>query len=402
VLKLAEKMEKTVSVLGFLLAFSEHLDSQLPENRRHSSRVANISLAIANYLNLSEKSKYDLAISALLHDAGNGNKNHNNNNNHKEISDHALKSSLFLSDIPFLERASTIIKYHHFPWNLGKGEFYQDEKIPIESQILNLAEHIDESYDKSKYILKEKNKIIKKIKEKGEKIFNPDVLNAFYDLSQKESFWFEINYDDITPQNFSCDIKLDIDSFLLLSKAIARIVDYRSKIQVRHSRNVANIASFLAGNLGFNDEKIKRIRISGYLHDIGKVALSSEILLKDDKLTRREIEYIKVHPFKTFVTLKKSVPFEDIIIWSSYHHEKLNGKGYPFRLKGNEIPTEARVVAIADIYSALLEDRPYRKGISEARAINYMRKLAREGYIDKEIFGVLYENREELKSVIRL
>jgi len=212
-------MEKMVSLLAFLLAFSEQLDSQLPENRRHSSRVANISLAIANHLKLPEKSKYELVISALLHDAGNGNKN--NNYNHKEISDHALKSSLFLSDIPFLERPATIIKYHHFSWNLGRGEFYQDEKIPIESQILNLAEHIDENYDKSKYILKEKNKIIKKIKEKGENLFHPDVLNAFYDLSQKESFWFEINYDNITPKDFYCDIKLDIDSFLLLSKAIA-------------------------------------------------------------------------------------------------------------------------------------------------------------------------------------
>ncbi|ACK41656.1 metal dependent phosphohydrolase [Dictyoglomus turgidum DSM 6724] len=389
-----------MSLLAFLLAFSEQLDSQLPENRRHSSRVANISLAIANHLKLPEKSKYELVISALLHDAGNGNKN--NNYNHKEISDHALKSSLFLSDIPFLERPATIIKYHHFSWNLGRGEFYQDEKIPIESQILNLAEHIDENYDKSKYILKEKNKIIKKIKEKGENLFHPDVLNAFYDLSQKESFWFEINYDNITPKDFYCDIKLDIDSFLLLSKAIARIVDYRSRIQVRHSRNVANISSFLAGNLNINDEKIKRIRISGYLHDIGKVALSSKILLKKDKLTRKETEYIKVHPFKTFLTLKNSIPFEDIIIWSSYHHEKLNGKGYPFRLKGNEIPIEARIVATADIYSALLEDRPYRKGVSEKMAINYMRRLAREGYIDKDIFEVLYENREELKSVIRL
>jgi len=158
----------------------------------------------------------------------------------------------------------------------------------------------------------------------------------------------------------------------------------------------------LAGNLNINDEKIKRIRISGYLHDIGKVALSSKILLKKDKLTRKETEYIKVHPFKTFLTLKNSIPFEDIIIWSSYHHEKLNGKGYPFRLKGNEIPIEARIVATADIYSALLEDRPYRKGVSEKMAINYMRRLAREGYIDKDIFEVLYENREELKSVIRL
>lgn len=396
-------MEKGVSVLRFLLAFSEHLDSQLPDNRRHSSRVANISLAIANKLNLSEKEKYDLVISALLHDAGNGNHNHKNNNkNEHEIREHALKSSLFISDISYLEKSATIIKYHHLPWYFGKGEIYKEEKVPIESHILTLAEYIDSYYDKSKYILKEKTKIIKKVREEGEKLFHPDVLEAFLELSTKESFWFEINYDNIKPNDFSCDIILNIDQFLYLSKAIARIVDYRSKIQVRHSRNVANISAFLAGNLKFNDEKIKKIRISGYLHDIGKVSLSSNILLKNEKLTRRDIEYIKVHPFKTYLALKNSIPFQDITIWASYHHEKLNGKGYPFRLKDSEIPYEARIITIADIYSALLEDRPYRKGIKENKVLSYMKRLSKENYIDKDIFETLYENREELSNIIKL
>lgn len=396
-------MEKGVSVLRFLLAFSEHLDSQLPDNRRHSSRVANISLSIANQLNLSEKEKYDLVISALLHDAGNGNHNHNNKSKEDlEISEHALKSSLFISDVSYLEKSATIIKYHHLPWNFGKGEIYKEEKIPIESHILTLAEYIDSHYDKSKYILKEKTKIIKKIKEEGEKLFHPDVLDAFLELSTKESFWFEINYDNITPHDFSYDINLNIDQFLELSKAVARIVDYRSKIQVRHSRNVANISAFLAGNLKFSDEKIKKIRISGYLHDIGKVALSSNILLKNEKLTRKDIEYIKVHPFKTYLALKNSIPFEDITLWASYHHEKLNGKGYPFKLKDSEIPHEARIITIADIYSALLEDRPYRKGVKENKALSYMKKLSKENFIDKDIFETLYENREELSNIIRL
>ncbi len=392
-------MEKKVSVLRFLLAFSEHLDNQLPEKKRHSSRVANISLCIADNLGLSEKEKYDLVLSALLHDAGDGNKIHNYK---VAISEHALKGSLFISDIPFLEKVSTIIKYHHIPWDFGRGRIYKEEEIPIESHILTLSEFIDNYYDKSKYILIEKNRIINKVKKEGEKLFHPNVLNAFLELSFKESFWFTVNYENIQPKDFSCDISLNIDEFLQLSRAIARIVDYRSKIQVRHSRNVSNISAFLAGNLKYNDEKIKKIKISGYLHDIGKIALSSYILLKNQKLSKRDMDYIKVHPYKTYIVLKNSIPFEDITMWSSYHHEKLNGKGYPFRLKNDEIPEEARIVTIADIYSALREDRPYRKGIEEKRVINYMKNLAKENYIDKDIYEVLYENREEILQVINL
>ncbi|MFN3698579.1 MAG: HD domain-containing phosphohydrolase [Dictyoglomus sp.] len=391
-----------MSLLRFLLAFSEHLDSQLPESKGHSIRVANISLSIANQLNLSLQEKYDLVISAILHDAGNGNHYTKKKKDDLEIEEHALKGSLFISDVPYLEKSATIIKYHHFPWSLGKGEVYKEEKVPLESNILTLAEFIDSCFDKSKYILKERNKIIKKVKEKGEKLFHPEVLKSFLDLSHKESFWFEINYDTIKPSDFPCDIKLNLDQFMHLSKAIARIVDYRSRIQVRHSRNVANISAFLAGSLKLKDEEVKKIRISGYLHDIGKIALSSNILLKNEKLTRKELEYIKVHPFKTYVVLKNSTPFEDITLWASYHHEKLNGKGYPFKLKNNEIPYESRIVAIADIYSALSEDRPYRRGQKENRVLNYMKKLVKENFIDKDIFEVLYENREELSHIIRL
>ncbi|MFN3699058.1 MAG: HD domain-containing protein [Dictyoglomus sp.] len=84
--------------------------------------------------------------------------------------------------------------------------------------------------------------------------------------------------------------------------AVARIVDYRSKIQVIDSRNVANISAFLAGDLKINGEKIKKIRTSGYLHDIGKATLSSDILLKNEKLSKKDIEYIKYIPLNSKMT----------------------------------------------------------------------------------------------------
>jgi HD-GYP domain-containing protein (c-di-GMP phosphodiesterase class II) len=109
-----------------------------------------------------------------------------------------------------------------------------------------------------------------------------------------------------------------------------------------------------------------------------------------------------VHPFKTYLTLKKGLPFEDIIIWASYHHEKLNGKGYPFKVSGENIPIPARIITISDIYSALLENRPYRPGLSENKVLSYMKRLATENYIDKDILSIILENREEVSSVIKL
>ena len=392
-------MEKKVSLLVFLLAFSENLDSQIPGNKKHSSRVGYTSLNIANALGLSEERKYSLLISSLLHDAGDGKIVSEKD---MTIPEHALKGNIFIEDVPFLEKPAAIIKYHHIPWDFGKGSIYEEEEIPIESHILHLAEFIDNYIDKDKYILKEKSKVIKKIKEEKDAIFNPDVVDTFLDLSSKEAFWFEINYDTIDPSSFKNDLQLDLDELLLLSKAIARIVDFRSKIQVRHSKNVAAISYFIGENLKLPKEKIEELRIAGYLHDIGKVAIPPQILTKESKLTKKECEYIKVHPYKTYLTLKKSIPFGDIVLWASLHHEKLNGKGYPFHLTKDEIPFEARIISIADIFAALLEDRPYRKGTSVKRAVANMKGLAKNGYIDSDILGILIENLEEISNLIKL
>ncbi|HPU43719.1 MAG TPA: HD domain-containing protein, partial [Dictyoglomaceae bacterium] len=243
-----------MSLLVFLLAFSENLDSQIPGNKKHSSRVGYTSLNIANALGLSEERKYSLLISSLLHDAGDGKIVSEKD---MTIPEHALKGNIFIEDVPFLEKPAAIIKYHHIPWDFGKGSIYEEEEIPIESHILHLAEFIDNYIDKDKYILKEKSKVIKKIKEEKDAIFNPDVVDTFLDLSSKEAFWFEINYDTIDPSSFKNDLQLDLDELLLLSKAIARIVDFRSKIQVRHSKNVAAISYFIGENLKLPKEKIE-------------------------------------------------------------------------------------------------------------------------------------------------
>src|SRR5690606_22787980 len=121
------------------------------------------------------------------------------------------------------------------------------------------------------------------------------------------------------------------------------------------------------------------------LHDIGKLVVPLSILEKPGKLSQQELQVIKSHPYYTKLILKQIKGIEDIAEWAGNHHEKLNGKGYPEKLMGSNITKEDQIIAIADIYQALTEDRPYREGMDSQTAIEIMMDMADRGELSKEM-----------------
>ena len=110
------------------------------------------------------------------------------------------------------------------------------------------------------------------------------------------------------------------------------------------------------------------------LHDLGKIGVSEKILLKRRKLTEEEFEQIKKHPKIGADILRPIQLLHGLIPLILYHHERWDGKGYPYGLKENEIPLGARIIAIADVYHAMVSDRPYRKALSEGKAITLIKE----------------------------
>jgi putative two-component system response regulator len=182
--------------------------------------------------------------------------------------------------------------------------------------------------------------------------------------------------------------------------AFSRAVEARDPYTRGHSERVGRYAMKFAGALGL-DPAYQSILMNGaILHDIGKIGVRDSVLLKSDKLTEDEFEEIKKHPaigLQICAPLKSSRPLLNII---AYHHEKMDGSGYPYGLIGDTIPFESRIVAITDTYDALTSDRPYRKAMRAVEACHIL-ESGIETHYDEDILPVFIEIalRGELASV---
>ena len=165
----------------------------------------------------------------------------------------------------------------------------------------------------------------------------------------------------------------------------ADIVDYKSPLTSRHSIGVAEKAAQFAKYIGYDVSDIEKMYLAGALHDIGKMAVGNEILEKPDKLTDEEFDKMKNHVGYTYLILSQVDGFEDIRDWAALHHEKLNGKGYPFGKTADELNEQERIMACVDIYQALTEERPYKKGMSHEKTCDILDEMAEKGFVDADI-----------------
>ena len=166
--------------------------------------------------------------------------------------------------------------------------------------------------------------------------------------------------------------KEELNKALLLS--LTRSVDAKSRWTAGHSDRVAELSDMLANELDL-DQKLKdEIHMGALLHDIGKMGVPEAILDKPGPLSSEEFDIIKSHPEKGYTILKDVPDFDVIRQITRHHHEKWDGTGYPMGLAGKEIPLTARIITIADVFDAITEDRPYRKGFSIKETTDFLKE----------------------------
>ncbi len=156
--------------------------------------------------------------------------------------------------------------------------------------------------------------------------------------------------------------------------AFAKTIEIKDHYTGEHVEKTVSYATQIARMLKFNEEEIENVRQAAILHDLGKVGISDKILLKDSKLSRKEYDEIKKHPQIAADILRPIHFLRSIIPYILYHHERWDGRGYPIGLKGEVIPMGARIIAIADVYQALLSNRPYRKAFSKKEAMRILQE----------------------------
>lgn len=183
---------------------------------------------------------------------------------------------------------------------------------------------------------------------------------------------------------------VESEQFLM---TISSFIDAKHKYTAGHSKRVAAYSYVIAKNMGYSDEKLTEVRYAAYLHDIGKLAVNIDLLDKPDKLSDDEFENIKNHAKYSYEILSSSQHLKRFA-FGALHHERVDGRGYPYGLKGEEINEGAKIIAVADILDALTSNRPYRKPFTFKEAFELMEMMegtaldARVFEAAKDSFGI--------------
>jgi PAS domain S-box-containing protein/putative nucleotidyltransferase with HDIG domain len=173
--------------------------------------------------------------------------------------------------------------------------------------------------------------------------------------------------------------------------AVAKMLDMRDPYTAGHERRVGLIAADIAKEMGWDEARCYALNLAGLVHDIGKIAVPAEILTKPTRLTTLEYEMVKTHAELGYEILKDVDFLRPVATVIRSHHERLDGSGYPLGLKGDQIPVEARVLAVADVLESMASHRPYRASLGIEAALREL-----EGHRD------LWFDREVVDALLRL
>jgi HD-GYP domain-containing protein (c-di-GMP phosphodiesterase class II) len=388
--------EIAYSVFDFAVSISEATDLVASDLNDHHQKVCYISYMIAKEMMLPDDEIRDIALGAVLHDIGSFTRKERiklisspDAFKDDEYDQHQFIGYKLLRDFVPLGNAAALIRYHHAHFDEAATE------IPMGSYVIHLADRIAVLLDKHREVLAQIPRIVSAIEE-NRAIFHPDTLVALRLLMKVEYFWMEacsLPVNVILSERIRFPEQIvDVEKICNLAKLISQIIDFRSRFTATHSSGVAAVALELAKLSELSERECKYMEIAGYLHDIGKLAISDDILEKTGTLNVEEFNEMRKHTYYTYAVLSRIKGFERIAEWAAYHHERLDGNGYPFHVRGENFTKLSRLVAVADIVTAITEDRPYRAGMSSEKALKILSDMVENGGIAKSIVAVVKEN----------
>jgi len=266
-------------------------------------------------------------------------------------------------------------------------------------QIVHLADAITLVFDENASVLNQVELVKSTLNMSPRGHFHPWVMEAFNRLCGQESVWMDMLYEPSAFLRFIPESEvISLKEMADVSEFASAMIDFRSPFTAMHSSGVAATAVELAKLVGMSEEECLMMKIAGNMHDIGKLKIPREILEKNGKLDDEEFNIIKEHPYYTYMLLKRVDGLGQIAEWAAFHHEKLDGSGYPFHLPGGSLHFGARIVGVADIFSALTEDRPYRSGMNKEDALSVLYGDVKRGKISGTIVDILAKNYDTVNA----
>lgn len=354
--------------------------------QRHGERVAYIAMRLGRCLGFSKKDLVQLTVAGLLHDIGALGCFRLYHGDPRIMEKHCYEGAVMVERFPSGSILASAIRYHHEtpdPKHSALGT--PSEEVPLMARILSLADKVDLRLKNRLSNHRERDEILKWVAEGSGTLFYPEVVAAFENVARKEAFWLDVEQSDLLqialgllceqwhlPATRKLEYKFTED----LAMTFADLIDQKSQFTARHSRRVADTVKHLASGLGWDTDPLNEIYVAGLLHDLGKLAIPKKILDKPGPLDPAEREIIRTHTYYTHRLLTEAGFPTRMAEWAAHHHERLDGNGYPFALADKKLDEGARLMAIADMFAALTEDRPYHKAMSPNEALALIQRGA--------------------------
>jgi putative nucleotidyltransferase with HDIG domain len=395
----------TIDLRQMIFAIESAVSQVGMNDTNHGKRVGYIAGQLAHQLGWSEQEIQFAFELGLLHDCGVSTEQmHTSLVNHFDWSDAHIHCEIgyrLLKDFAPLAAFATPILYHHTPWEELRRLDISDRDKRM-ANLIFLSDRIDvlavAHYETD--ILLAREEVVKSITGYGDRYFDPSLVEVFQQAERSEAFWIALEDRHVTRYvwdmgRFGSSEPLSIAQVKQLSLILAYIVDQKSPFTAQHSVRVAALARYLAETRGLPAEQCEKIEIAGLLHDLGKLHMPDIILEKAGPLNELERSIMNQHSYETFEILRHIKGLDEIANWAAFHHEGLNGAGYPFHPRERDLCVEARIIAVADVFQALVQDRPYRAGMQIGAVLAILEKFARSGKLDPEVVALAGQHADD-------
>ena len=315
----------------------------------------------------------------------------------EDMWNHSIYGYLFLKYFSPLQDIAPAVLYHHTPWKEIKDESYISDEIKLISQVIHIADRIDVFMCDNHGTWENCSK---KIEEGRGERFSPVLVDLVLDIGVEYNLQAYIE----NGKNFGFTEwgnQLSQEEVTGYLKMLIYIIDFRSRHTVTHTVTTTNISYEIGKRLNLNKEYLDKIVCGALLHDVGKIGVPVEILKYPGKLSPQAMKIMRGHVDITKQIFGGQIE-ETIQNIALRHHEKLDGSGYPLELKGEDLTIGERIVAVADIVSALSGTRSYKNAYSKERVQKIISELKDENKIDGKIVDVINCNYDDIMNSTRI